>query len=211
MSWLEELAVGLALLYVILAIREHRSCWLVAAASAGLYLWIFTRALLYMEAALQVFYILMSAYGWLSWGRADSPEQLHIQRWPLAKHLLVVLIIGVLTGGCGWAMARFTDAALPWLDTFTTVAALITTWMVARKVLENWLYWIVIDAVSIYLYTSRGLDLTAWLFAGYIGLAVLGFQQWHRHWRDESRTRLSAVTTDFSCTTEDAEVEQLAS
>lgn len=177
---IEAAAAGLALLYLLLAIRESRACWFAAAASAGLYLWVFWEARLLMEAALQGFYIVAAGYGWWFWGSADGSAP--IRRWPGSRHFTV--IAGILGGALlsGWLMARHTDAALPYLDATTTVAALVTTWMVARKVLENWLYWIVIDSLSIYLYIERNLAMTAVLFAGYVVLAAAGYLEWRRHY-----------------------------
>jgi nicotinamide mononucleotide transporter len=76
-----------------------------------------------------------------------------------------------------------TDAAFPYFDSFTTVAAIVTTYMVARKVLENWLYWFVIDSISVYLYLARGLTLTALLFVLYLVLIVIGWRRWWLDWR----------------------------
>ncbi len=176
----ELLAVALALGYVIFAIRQQRVAWILAAVSAGLYLHIFATVGLYMEAGLQIFYILAALYGWWVWGEDRSDQQLGIQRWPIQRH--AALLAGVLGLGAalGLLLARYTDAALPIPDSITTVAALLATWMVARKVLENWLWWIGIDLVSIGLYLDRDLALTAALFAGYVILATAGWFRWRQ-------------------------------
>ena len=186
MSVIELIAVGLALAYVVLAIRERRSCWLAAAVSAALYAWIFAEARLYMESALQFFYIAMAAYGWMSWGQDRSGQQLPISRWTIRQHTIAIAGVLLASTASGFLLETYTQAALPWIDSFTTIAALVTTWMVARKVLENWVYWIVIDTVSIYLYLSRDLTLTAALFAGYVVLALAGYLEWQRHWRAQN-------------------------
>ena len=180
MAWEEPLAMGLALGYLLLIILEQRSAWLLAAMSAGLYLKIFYDVGLFMEAGLQVFYIVMAVYGFWAWGRNSSGEHLRIQRWPLKLHLLILAAVLTSGVGIGLLLARFTDAALPIPDSITTIGALTTTWMVARKVLENWLWWVAIDLVSIVLYLERGLELTALLFAGYVVLALLGWHNWRR-------------------------------
>ena len=180
MAWEEPLAMGLALGYLLLIILEQRSAWLLAAMSAGLYLKIFYDVGLFMEAGLQVFYIVMAVYGFWAWGRNSSGEHLRIQRWPLKLHLLILAAVLTSGVGIGLLLARFTDAALPIPDSITTIGALTTTWMVARKVLENWLWWVGIDLVSIVLYLERGLELTALLFAGYVVLALLGWHNWRR-------------------------------
>jgi nicotinamide mononucleotide transporter len=187
MSWDEPLAVALALAYVVFAIKEKRIAWVLAAASAALYLRIFFVVGLVMEASLQVFYILMAVYGWIAWGRDHSKIQLPIQRWPARLH--VMLLGGVLLLGSvlGLLISQLTDASLPIVDSITTLAALLATWMVARKVLENWLWWIGIDVVSIVLFLNRGLDLTALLFAGYVVLAAAGWLSWRQHYRAQAQ------------------------
>ena len=95
----------------------------------------------------------------------------------------MVLALSLLSGS---ALSAYTDAVNPFLDSFTTWGAVITTWMVARKILENWVYWLVIDAVSIFLYLDRELYLTAALFAAYIVIALFGLQQWLKHYRQQS-------------------------
>lgn len=187
MSPLEITAVVLALLYVLLAVKEHRICWVVAAASASLYTWIFWEAALIMEAALQLFYIVIAVYGWLSWGEDNSANERPIRSWSWRQHLIAIPTVLVISSVTGSLLNHFTDAALPWLDSFTTIAALLTTWMVTQKILENWLYWIGIDAISIYLYLSRDLQLTAGLFVIYIGLAYMGWRVWRTHYRNTQR------------------------
>jgi len=182
----EFAAVVLALAYLVLAIKEHRACFIAATLSSSLYIWVFAVASLYMEAALQLFYIAMAIYGWFIWGRDNSVDQLPIQRWPADRHLLTLAAIVILSGVSGYLLDQNTDAALPWADSFTTIAALFTTWMVVQKVLENWIYWIVIDAVSIVLYLERDLTLTAGLFGGYVLLAAAGFVSWLGHYRQQS-------------------------
>ena len=187
MNWAETVAVTLALAYVIFAIKEMRVAWVLAAASAALYLRIFFVVGLFMEAGLQLFYILMAVYGWFAWGRDSSAAQLPIQRWPVRLHLLLltaVLITGTLLG---LLLSQFTNASLPIPDSITTIAALLATWMVTRKVLENWLWWIGIDLASIALFLNRGLDLTALLFAGYVVLAVAGWLSWKQHYQAQIR------------------------
>jgi len=183
MGWDEPLAVTLALAYVVFAIKEKRTAWILAAASAALYLRIFFMVGLFMEASLQLFYIVMAGVGWISWGRDGSTAQLPIQRWPASRHILLLAVVLVFGTSMGLLMSQFTNASLPIPDSITTLAALLTTWMVTQKVLENWFWWIGIDLVSIVLFLNRGLDLTAWLFAGYVILAIAGWLSWRRQYQ----------------------------
>jgi len=186
MSPLELVAVLLAVLYLVLVIRENVWCWPAALGGTLLSLIVFVDAKLYMESALQVFYAAMALYGWQQWLRGgDRGEGVAIGVWPWHRHALAVGAILALTWACGAVLAARTDAALPYLDSFTTIAALVTTYMVAKKVLENWIYWFVIDSVSVYLYVSRELFLFAALFVGYLVLIVIGYRAWVRQWRTE--------------------------
>lgn len=187
MGWLswEGLAVVLALLYLVLAVKRSIWCWYAALFSTLIYMVIFYNKQLFMESALQIFYVVMAGYGWWQWrGGSEGDEHLPISTLPWRRHGLLIGIILFATAGFGFALSG-TNAALPWLDSFTTVSAVVATWMVARKVLENWYYWFVIDSVSIYLYLSRELFLTALLFGGYLVLIVVGIVAWGRAYRQQ--------------------------
>lgn len=181
MSAWECLAVMLAIAYVVLAIRERIECWYAAFFSTLIYTLLFWNVSLFMESALNVYYLLMAVYGWYAWRfHPGSKEMLKIHSWPLSRHIQTGLLIVALAGVSGYLLSTNTSAALPYLDSFTTWASVITTYMVARKVVENWLYWVVIDAVSIFLYVDRGMLLTAALFVIYTAMAVIGYRQWHK-------------------------------
>ena len=175
-SIIESAAVFFSILYVILALKESTWCWGAAAISVILYIYICYTAQLYPETGLQVFYLFMAFYGYYQWNKNDSTLQ--IQQWTITKHLLILLIGAILTFLMGFYFSLYTNAALPLVDSFTTVFSVFATYMVAKKVLGNWLYWIVIDAVSVYLYFSRDLHLTSLLFMGYTIIAIFGYFSW---------------------------------
>lgn len=177
----EATAVVLAVVYLVLAIRESIACWPAAIVSASIYIVLMYQTGLYMESALQVFYIAMAVYGWYSWMQGKGPEnKLPVSSWPLHSHLIPLVLILLFTLASGFALSRYSDAAMPYLDSFTTWGAIVTTWMVARKIIQNWHYWFIIDSVSVYLYLSRGLWLTALLFVLYLVLIVVGYRQWRK-------------------------------
>lgn len=181
MSGWELAAVLLLIAYLVLAIRQNALCWPAAIAGSAIYVFLMYGAGLYMESVLQIFYIAMAVYGWWSWrhGWADN-KTLPVSSWPLAFHVPPVLLIAALAYASGALLERYSEAAFPYLDSFTTWAAIITTWMVARKILQNWHYWFVIDSLSVYLYMSRGLYLTALLFCGYLVLIIVGYRAWRK-------------------------------
>ena len=185
----EVLAVVLAVAYLVLAIRQNIWCWAAAAVSTVLYLFIMYHSRLYMESALQLFYLAMAVYGWYSWshpakGEGGGERALKVTTWPLRLHLFAIASVLVLVYISGDLLARYSDAALPHLDSFTTWGAIVATFMVARKVLENWFYWFVIDAVSIGLYLNRDLFFTAALFGAYLVMIVIGYRSWRASMRE---------------------------
>ena len=184
----EITAIFFALAYVILAILQKRSCWIMAFLSAVMYVIIFWRVQLYLESGLQIFYLIMASYGWQTWGRKGNNFTSQIVTRSRKFHCYGAGFIIVCSLILGAIMEKWTDAAAPYIDAATTIAALFTTWMTTQKILENWLYWIVIDVVSVALYLSRDLQLTAALFAGYVVLAAIGYRTWRSQWKDQSST-----------------------
>ena len=180
MSATEAVAVLLAVAYLVLVIRQNILCWLCAAISSAIYVWLFIGARLYMESLLYLFYVAMAGYGWYVWVRGSERDtQLPVVTWTRRIHASAILVIGLMTATSGWLLDQYTDAAYPWIDSATTFSAVWATFLVARKVFENWWYWLVIDAVSIFIYWSRGLELTALLFVFYVALIPVGMRQWH--------------------------------
>ncbi len=183
---LETVAVILAIAYLLFAIKENSLCWYCAFFSTAIYVWIFGDVSLYMESALNIYYMAMAVYGWYQWQRGGQDKTgLQISRWSLGNHFLAVGVILIATVTSGYLLAANTDARLPYLDSFTTWASVITTVMVARKIIENWLYWVVINMVSIFLYLDRELYQTAGLFVLYIVLAVAGYIIWIKKYREQ--------------------------
>jgi nicotinamide mononucleotide transporter len=179
LQWWEVLAVILAIAYLVLAIRQNIACWLAAALSTLLYLYIMFEAKLYMESALQLFYLAMAGYGWWEWRHGgEEGDELHVSTWPVRYHVLSIASVLLLVWVSGELLTRYSSAALPFLDSLTTWGAIVATFMVTRKILENWIYWFVIDAVSIWLYLSRELYFTAGLFALYLVMIVIGYRSW---------------------------------
>jgi len=200
MSPWEPVAVVFALAYLILAMYEKRSCWYMAFVSTTIYTFLFFNVSLVMESALQVYYLLMAIYGWWVWrentseptspavGSSASFEKntMTIHRWSLRQHSLAIIVVMVLTAISGSILEAKTSAALPYWDSFTTWGSVVATYMVTRKVLENWIYWLVIDGISIFLYLDRGLVLTSVLFVFYEVIVVFGLIRWWGLWKQQN-------------------------
>lgn len=172
---IESIAVLFSILYVILAVKENIWCWGAALISVSLYIYICFSAQLYPETGLQVFYFIMAIIGYYMWNKENKEE---IKEWSEIKHLLIILLGAILTFFMGFYFSTYTNSQMPIIDSFTTVFSIIATYMVIKKVLGNWLYWIVIDAVSVYLYFNRDLHLTSLLFIAYTIIAIFGYFSW---------------------------------
>lgn len=185
-SILEWSAVATSIIYVILAARKNILCWIFAFISSTIYVYICWDALLYLESGLQLFYVVMAIVGFYLWRRvAGEGEEKDIQQWSLLKNLTNIVLSGLAAGIMGWVFDNYTDQAYPYIDAFTTCYSLAATFMVTRKVLENWIYWIVIDTVSIYLYFTRELYLTSVLFIIFTVLAVFGYFAWNNQYKKQ--------------------------
>ena len=183
-SLLELAAVIFAVAYLVLAVRENSLCWYAAGISTLIFLFIFWDVKLYMESGLQIYYLGMAFYGWYQWRGANrETANLRVSKWRAKQHVIALALIATLTFISGSLLNSGTDANLPYLDSFTTWASVVTTFMVARKILENWFYWLVIDSVSIYLYLDRELYFTSLLFAIYIVIIFFGWFAWNRSYR----------------------------
>jgi nicotinamide mononucleotide transporter len=186
-SLIEFIAVLLAIAYLPLAIRQNIWCWLCAGISSAIYVYLFVDAKLYMESVLNVFYFAMAIYGWVVWtsGRAGTGD-LPVVVWPAMRHAVAILAILMVSAVNGFLLQKFTDAVYPYIDSLTTWGAMWATFLVARKVLENWWYWLVIDLASIFIYWSRELELTAMLFIIYVIMIPFGLVSWTRSWRTQA-------------------------
>jgi len=177
---LEQVAVLCALLYVVLISFKSQWGWLFATISSAIYIFICYFGKLYLETGLQVFYVAMALYGWYEWSDAEDETNQGIKRWSSKTHVYLISGSLVLTLIAGLVFDVYTDQANPYLDAFTTVFSLAATYMVTQKILENWLYWIVIDLVATLLYVNRGLELTGILYLLYTVIAVFGFFNWKK-------------------------------
>lgn len=183
-SIIEWLAVVLTITYVILAAKRMIICWLFALVGSALFVYLCYIGDLYIESILQLFYVAMAIVGWFSWKESESTT---IKKWGINNHLVNIAISGVVAFILGYIFDDYTDQANPYVDAFTTCYSLSATFMVTRKILGNWIYWIVIDLVSIYLYAQRDYNLTAVQYGLFTILAVFGFIAWRNEYKKHQR------------------------
>ncbi len=194
-SWPEIIAVITAVLYLGFAIREKIVCWIFAAISTAIYAWLFIEARLYMESALNVFYFIMAGYGWYVWtSGSDNSHKRPIVVWPLKVHLIAISVALLLSAASGYGLSTYSDAEFPYIDSLTTWFAIWGTFLVARKVLENWWYWLAIDITSVFIYWSRDLQLTSLLFVIYIILIPIGLISWTRSMRAQKHVEIRSLS-----------------
>jgi nicotinamide mononucleotide transporter len=172
------LATGVA--YAVLAARRNRLCWIAGAVSSACAALLSGLNKLPMQAGLQIFYVGMSVYGWWSWKRHSSDGQLMIGLWPLRWHLGAALALIFLSLVSAWWLRPGNVAAWPLLDSVTTWFSLLATWLAARAKIENWLYWIVINALMVFLFYAQKVWGMALLSVFLAVIAAAGFIGWRR-------------------------------
>ncbi len=180
----EMAAVLLAVAYLLLAVRQNRLCWVAALVSTAIYTLLFWQVQLLMQSALNVYYMAMAVYGWWHWRHGGGENRgLPVTRWSLPQHGLALALVLSCTVLSGYLLSRYSVAAWPYLDSLVTWGAVVTTFMVARKVLENWVYWMLINALAIVLFMDRGMFLTSMLHGFYLVVSVFGWLSWYRDYR----------------------------
>lgn len=190
---LEWTAVVFGIVSVYLSVRENVWSWPTAIVNVTLYVYIFLGARLYADMGLQVFYICISFYGWWNWlYGGENHTELHVTR--LSRELMVILPIGGVIGaaGLGTLLHQTTDADFPYIDSTLTAASLIAQYLMTKKVLENWVIWVVADVAYIGMYISKELYPTAFLYSVFLVLATMGWFQWKRSWQQQQGMEVPA-------------------
>ncbi len=175
----EAVSVVFGLLYSILAVARTRWCWVAGGISSGILVVLSWHSRLPMQALLQGYYVGMAVYGFWHWSRQDAAKA-EVSTWPLRAHLIAMVAIIVLSLLSSRYLASQTQAAWPFLDSFVMWGSLLATWLTAQVKLENWLYWILFDAISIFLYGAQGLMFVALLMTVYLVISTVGFFTWLR-------------------------------
>ena len=182
MAWIiEGVGAALAIAYLLLALKQNKLCWFAWIASSILYLYVMYQAGLYMESLLQVFYLCMGFYGLSQWTKTiNNNQNTYVDLWSIGNHIFAVSLVIVLSFLSGILLSNFSNAALPFIDAFTTWGAIMASYMVAKKILENWIYWFVIDFISVFIFASRGLYFTSALFVTYLVIIYFGYKSWSK-------------------------------
>lgn len=183
----EWIAVAAGLIYVVLIMRQRRLGWLFGGISAAILMVLAARARLPMNALLQASYVIAAVYGWWAWSRPGSARPIGF--WHLRGHAVALLACGLVSLGLAQLLAMEGTSAFPFTDSLVACLGLVATWMVARVYIENWLYWIVVDTVSIYLFFSQGLVVASILYVLFLVIATVGFFNWLGKYRRQARSQ----------------------
>ena len=186
--WVEILGVIFSLLYLFFSIRQNILLCPMGILSAILYIVVFYQSKFYADMGLNAYYFVISIYGWLLWRKrtGEGKVALPVSRIKLSQGFILTLITVTAFAGIGLLLDRFTDSPVPYWDAFTTELSFPATWMLARKIIEHWILWVIVDTVSMALYLYRGLYPTLVLFAIYTVMAVVGYIQWRKTLQNKS-------------------------
>lgn len=180
-TWLEVAATVFGLASVYLTTRQSIWCWPTGLVMVSLYVVIFFHAKLYSDTLLQVVYIFVQFYGWFHWKKGGGPgSELPVTRLSARGWVLWLAVSIAGAAALGAFMAYQTDASFPYADAAIASLSLVAQWLMARKVLENWHFWIAVDVLAIGVYLGKNLYLTTGLYAVFLGLCVYGLAEWRR-------------------------------
>lgn len=179
MSLIEVIATIFGFLCVWFTIKENILCWPAGIIQVFLYIFVFYEARLYSDVLLHIIYFFLNIYGWYHWINNGKPEHLKVTIAGKYTSAWILVCIGG-TNVLGFVWSEYTDAALPYPDSFITVASLTAQWLLTRKKLESWFFWISVDIVAIIVYWMKGLYLTTGLYVVFLVLAIVGYMEWRR-------------------------------
>ena len=185
MNWIvdniiEIIGTVAGLIFLFLEIKQNKWLWPVGLLTSVMYIYVFFIAKLYADMSLQFYYVFISIYGWIVWSKGTSQKEIPVSK--LSKELFLILFGAsmLIYAVISYILVTFTDGSIPYWDAFTTALSIVATWMLARKILEQWLVWVIVNAVSLGLYIYKGLYPTSVLFFFYTVLAVVGYIQWKK-------------------------------
>jgi len=187
-NYIELLGLIFGLLYILLSIKQNIWCWPTGFITSALYVYVFFVSKFYADMGLQVYYLFVSIYGWYNWmygSKSKKQDDLKISKSGIVQIIYLALATLVLFVVISYILTHYTDSEIPYWDAFTTAASFVATWMLAKKIIEHWIVWIVVDFVSLGLYIYKGLYPTVILFAVYTILAILGYIEWRKQLKRE--------------------------
>ena len=189
--YIEVLGAILGILYIFLSIRQKILTWPTGLLSSAIYVYVFFKSKFYADMGLQVYYVGISLYGWYYWlkgGKKENTDYVPVRKTGVRTILILIPITIIIYAVILYILLNFTDSPVPYMDSLTTALSIVATWMLARKMIEQWLIWIFVDLVSTGLYIYKGLWATTVLFIVYTVMAVVGYIEWKKDLMSHERT-----------------------
>lgn len=174
---LEIIAVVLNLIYLILLMKEKIACWVFGILGSLVSISLFYSTALYSEAILYVYYVIIGIYGYRLWSGAGE-KKLPVRRISLKQNIYIIISGALVALGVGYIFSEHTDAASPYLDALTTVFSFVASFLEAQKIISSWIFWIVINSATVFLFLGQGLFFYLLLTIIYIILSVVGYREW---------------------------------
>lgn len=190
-SYIEVLATITGLIYLVYSVESKIQLWFFGLITSLLYVYVFFSSGIYADMGINVYYVIISIYGWYHWkypGKKEKKE-LPVSKITLKTGLILLVITLILFVVIAKILIKFTDSEIAWYDAFTTAFSITATWMLARKILEHWMVWVMVDLLSAILYIYKGLYPTVLLFVVYTTLALVGYGQWLKQWRNQTKAQ----------------------
>jgi len=183
-NWIEIAGAIISLIYLFFSIKQRIWLWPFGIMSALFYILIYFQSKLYADMGLQVYYVMISLYGWVVWSRksksGNDEKALEVTHVSINMVPWIIIAFIILSGALYWILDEFTDSDVPFWDALTTAGGIVATWMLARKFIEHWLFWILLNIISIVLYIYKGLYPTTLLFVVYTTMAFVGYREWNK-------------------------------
>jgi nicotinamide mononucleotide transporter len=190
-NYIEFLGAILGIAYIFFSIRQNILTWPVGLLTSALYVWVFFVSKLYADMGLQMYYVVISIYGWYEWKKGDPVTHAEPVKISGINGKLAVILAGVsllLFALIWFILKNYTDSNVPVADSLATSLSIVATWMLARKILEHWLVWIFVDLFSIGLFWYKELYPTVVLFVVYTIMAVVGYFEWKKDFDSKKGT-----------------------
>lgn len=195
---IEIIGVVVGLVYLYLEYKASIHLWIVSIIMPAIYLYIFFRAGLYADVGINLYYLLIALYGWAAWrysfrlfGKKDNHLKEELQISHATRKDWLKAGVGYLAAqvAIAWALGRFTDSDVVIVDSFVAALSIVGMWMLARKVIEQWWVWFVVDIVSVGLFIYKDLYFTAILYLLYAVIAVFGYRKWNKLMIEDDKQR----------------------
>ncbi|MGI2293319.1 nicotinamide riboside transporter PnuC [Paenibacillus sp. GXUN7292] len=196
---LEIVATLTGLLSVWLTAREHIWAWPIGLVNVACFFYMFWEVKLYADMTLQVFFFILSIYGWIIWlTKRGSDKVRPTRRIQLAMAVILLISLVGVSAGWGYWLDHYTDASIPYVDAFIATLSLIAQYLLSNKVLENWYCWLLVDVLSIGMYAYKGLYAVAFLYVIFLAIAAMGLYSWRKQWSARQMADLASAKADYS-------------